>query len=317
MSWRRRAIEVVFNNWHVKILSLIAAILIVYFNNITALEDRVIVVPLEVRISSALLPAAEVPSSVRITLRGEGEDIVNIISEDIRAFVDLGVYDTAGLHSVSVQIERRGSALTIDPLQVISEPAQLSIRLEPQVTREVAVTPDVQGALAGGYVLDQVTVVPLSVIVSGPQNILDQITEVSTQPISVSNHTSSSSTRVDLLNPGPYVTFTGGNSVNVVFAIGEVPVVRSVDNVAVTVVGLRSRFVTEYDVPQSSVTVRGLPSELEQLDTQNVSLVVDVESINTGGQYNLNLIPQTPEQLESIEIVDYQPQSVLLTVSRQ
>lgn len=316
MSWRHNLSGLVFNNWHVKVLSLIAAILIVYFNSINTLEERVLAVPLEARLSADYLPIEQIPASVRITLRGESDDIVNITNEDIAAFVDFSSFRSSGSHSAAVQVERKQNALTVDPLQITSEPTQISIDLAERAVREVEVRADVRGALAVGYELTQVSIDPSPVTISGPINALDNLTEVTTQRISILNHSSSSTTKAQLITPAPYVEFPNGDSVTVVFQINEVPITRRIEGVLATLVNVDSRFVTEYEIGTSFIMARGLPSELDALE-QEVVLSADAAPISIAGQYRLPLIPQLVNPPESIEIIDYEPTTLLVTVALQ
>lgn len=318
MSWRQILHKIVSDNWHIKALSLIAAVLIVYFNNTGNLEERTVVVPLEVRLPIKHLPAGEILDSVRVTLRGESDDIISILSEDIHAFIDLTLYQESGLYDISVQIERKGDALNVDPLTITSRPAQLSIRLEDQITKEAVVTADIQGALATGYQLTKTSIIPHTVEISGPRNVLDRVSEISTQGINVSNRAASGSTRAQLIIPGPYVEFPNRNSVNVVFEVKEVPIIRNIENVEVGVVNLRRRFVSEYELGNSFVVARAFPSQLDQLSGDNVRFIVDAKGISSSGQYTLDLIPQVSPQLQgAVEIVDYQPKTLALTVETQ
>lgn len=315
MNWRQNLLSWLFNNWHIKALSLIVAVLIVYFNSISTLTERTLAIPLEVRLPASHLPAALLPSSVRIILRGEGDDIVNVVSEDINALLDLSGYQEAREYLASVQIVRTGEAVNVEPLEITSEPAQLLVRLEEQVTKEVEVVADIAGVLAVGYQLAETSLIPGTVVISGPQSVLGQVSRVSTQQINVNNHAASSTTRVELVAPGAYVTFPNGNSVDVVFELGEILIVRTVEGVVGRVDNLRDRFAAEYELNNTFVIARARPSVLNQLEEGGVVLVANADDISARGQYNLPLTPQIVEQLiPDVEIVDHQPKSLFLTV---
>lgn len=318
MSWRRNLRKFLLDNWHVKALSLTIAVILVYFNNVANLEVRTIEIPLEARLPLKHLPASEIPDSISVILRGESDGIINVLGEDIRAFIDLTPYQEAGLYTVTVQIERKGAAFNIEPLTITSNPPQFSIRLEDQITRELAVAVDIQGALAAGYQLTKTSIIPQTVEITGPRNVLGRMVDISTQPVNISNQAASSAARAQLIVPGPYVEFLNRDSVNVVFEVGEVPIIRNVENIKVEIVNLRRRFVASYVLGNSFVIARALPSQLNQLTSENVRFVIDAEGISAVGQHTLSLTPQLPPRLQTvIEVIDYQPKTLFLTMETQ
>jgi len=307
----------IFNNWHIKVLSLISAILIVYFNNITSLETRVIAVPLEVRLPVEHLPTSAPPASVRVNLRGEGDEIVGILSEDIVAFIDLSGYESAGIYQPAVQIERRAQALDIEPLQITSDPATLSVRLEEKTTKEVPVEIETHGESPEGYQLTEIRATPALITLTGPRNIIERTNSVSTEPIDIARQTSDGSIEAEIVVSGAYVESLSGTTIIVLSEVVEVPIEKTVDEVDINVANLANRFDVTFNSSESRITVSGTPSTLETLNNENVYLLIDAGTIRNPGAYILNTTPQIPAGLSDIEIVSYEPGVVPLQIIRR
>ena len=317
MSVIHRVVHSIFNNWHIKILSLISAVVIVYFNSIVSLENRVITVPLEIQFPENHLPVDALPASVRVDLRGEGDDLVSILSEDIGAVLDMSSYDSVGTYSISVQLDRRGGALDIEPLQITSDPGQVSVKMEAKITKEVPVNIAIQGELLDGYLLvDMVTTPPL-VTVSGPQSTVEQITEISTENINITNRTTTSTTESQLIIPSPHVQSRDGDTIRVLLEIVETPIMVSINDIGVVVENISERFSMTYILDESSVRVLATPTTIRKLDNGGIFFAVDGSPINAAGEYMLALMPRTVESAGVVEIVDYQPTAILIQVDAQ
>ena len=317
MSVIHRIVHGIFNNWHIKILSLISAIIIVYFNSIISLESRVITVPLEVRFPENHLPVNALPASVRVDLRGEGDDLVSILSEDIGAVLDMSLYDSVGTYSMSVQLDRRGGALNIEPLQISSDPGQISVKMEAKITKEVPVNIAIQGELLDGYLLVDMAAVPPLVTVSGPQSALEQITEISTENINITNRTTTSTTDTQLIIPSPYVQSRDGNTIRVLLEIVETPILASINDIDVIVENISERFFVTYILDESSIRVLATPTTIRKLDNAGIFFAVDGSLVNATGEYTLPLMPRTVESVGVVDIFDYQPTTILVQVDAQ
>ncbi|MFW5812282.1 MAG: hypothetical protein ACOCWS_04785, partial [Alkalispirochaetaceae bacterium] len=83
-------------NWPAKVLSFVAALMLLVFHNITTLEERFISVPLELRLDESLVPASDYPRQVRVRLRGDSEEVFRVVEESITAYADLTEHESEG-----------------------------------------------------------------------------------------------------------------------------------------------------------------------------------------------------------------------------
>ena len=158
-------------NWPAKVLCLAAALLLFFFYRLNRLEDRYISVPLSVSMNDEYVPSSQYPRSVRATLRGESNALFAIQEDDVRASLDLSGYRAEGQYRAPVQVERKGTALGVDPLEIRTDPADIAVTMEKRVTRVVPVTPSFKGFLEPGYELVSFDLTPSEVEVSGPASV--------------------------------------------------------------------------------------------------------------------------------------------------
>src|SRR6056297_2212650 len=116
--------ERIMHNWPIKILSIAAAVLLFLFNQMATLEERFLSIPLEIRTAEQFIPAENYPRTVRVTLRGQSEDINLVLEDDINVYADFSEYEEEGRYTVPIRVFKGGSLSHIEPLelQVVRRP---------------------------------------------------------------------------------------------------------------------------------------------------------------------------------------------------
>ena len=310
----RKWTGMLFNMWHIKAISLLAAIGIVLLNNITTLQERIITVPLEVVMPQNYVPSAELARSVQVNLRGEGDEIVAIISEDIRAFVDLRQYQTVGTVNASVQLERLGGALQVDPLEVSSVPAQVSVRIEERIAKVVRVELGGGAGTRRGYRVAQARLSPASLEVTGPRSVIENLETLRSVDLDLNEYTESFVTELEVLGVHEYMQFTRGDTVSVRVNIVEVPITQTINLPQLQINNLRRNLSASYIYEDGQVVIEGVLSALNQLPGDEVFLEIDAEEINSPGVYTLAVTAALPEEFESLRVVDFTPKVLLVEV---
>ena len=206
---RAKLLSLIINKWPVKVLSLTAAILISVFYRMTTLETRFFTVPLLIESSDTLVPAVTFAGSVRVSLRGENDEIHSILEEDIEAYIDIGKYTNEGSYRVPVQIRKKGSALGVEPLEISVLPIDIPMVLEQKITRSIQVFPVFSGSVAEGFELIYQTLIPGNVVVEGPRSILTSFTGFNTEPIILDRRYENFTSIISISNNNPLLSIHG------------------------------------------------------------------------------------------------------------
>jgi hypothetical protein len=310
----RRLLGRLLHNWPVKALSLAAAILLLVFHDISRLEERFFSVPLELELPEGYVPASNYPDNVRISLRGESEEIFRILEEDIRAYVDLTEHDNAGVFKEPVQVERLGTARGIEPLEIGVEPLEVAITLEESMQKGVDVQPSLSGFPPSGYELTQYQISPSTVEIQGPSSRVEEIEEVATEDIELTGRREDFSVRVRLQRPDPLVSFLGGDVVEFRGIVEEAVVLHTFEPVETVVLGLDPRFQIGGPLPSGTVRVQGRQLDLEDIEPEQVQLIADASAITEPGSYDLPVRPDVPQGLI---VLRYEPTEVEVSVSER
>jgi YbbR domain-containing protein len=175
--------ELLLENWGLKLLSVFLALVLWFFVRGDPGAERIITVPLEIRIPDAMEITSERPTSVDVTVRGPvanswfGQAVPTCI-------VDLeGAGE--GLQSITLgpQNVRIPGASGLEVIKI--NPPRISLTLERTVSKEVAVLAATNGEPAAGFEIYGKSCNPSTVIITGPRSHIEKVREITTDIISL------------------------------------------------------------------------------------------------------------------------------------
>jgi YbbR domain-containing protein len=180
------------------------------------------------------------------------------------------------------------TGVTLDPQTV-----HVYIAIAPRSdVREIAVQPNIVGQPPEGYVrTDEFDYNPTTIVVSGPPEVLNSLPSViSTTPISLSDKTSSFEVTVPIELPDEQLDVITGRSITVQVGITTQTITRQFDQIPVEFVGGRDGLAYSSVTDEVTVLVTGPQPLLDQLNANDLSVVVDVSTLNAGSTASLTTI---------------------------
>ena len=202
------------------------------------------------------MPASSYPRQVRLQIRGESEQVFRIVADELRAYLDLRRFTEEGEFTVPVQVERSGAAAGSGTLEVTAEPEAVVIRLEERLLKSLEVVPATSGFPPSGYELGQLIMTPSSVEVEGPRSLLEDVSQVTTEDVDLSNRREDFTERIRLVPPDPLVLFPGGDIVEIRGLIDEAVVLQTFEPVELIVTGLPDDLAVAQDIPTGLIRVQ-------------------------------------------------------------
>jgi hypothetical protein len=300
-----------FSNWPAKVLSVAAALLLFSFYRLNRLEDRYISVPLSVSMNDEYVPSSQYPRSVRATLRGESNALFAIQEDDVRASLDLSGYRAEGQYRASVQIERKGSALGVDPLEIRTDPADVSVTMEKRMTRVVPVTPSFKGFLEPGYELVSFELSPSQVEISGPTSAVARSEEVQTDFIELAGRNSDFIVKSRIVKKDNLVSISGTDSVEFRAVVQKSLAIKSFEGVAIAPEGLESGLAVVSVLPEGKVRIRSSTTDISGFTPGQGLLYVDLSAVRKPGSFQLKVQSRAPD---GFTIERFEPQSVQVSI---
>lgn len=130
---QNKVLSSILSNWIPKILSLLLAMFIVLSVRIFNINDRVVILPLEVALPEGLEPASLVPDTVEVAITGPDSIIYLVNPDEIKAYADFSLIDEPGIARVPVMLEYDHDIFTSDGLDISASPSTVRILFESPV----------------------------------------------------------------------------------------------------------------------------------------------------------------------------------------
>ena len=312
----RKLIYRIIENWPAKVLSVALAVILFVFHRMSTMATRPLSVPLAIETSSSLVPASAYPQNVRIQLRGEDDGIKSIAESDIEAYVDFSGYEAKGQYRAPVQIRKKGSALGVEPLEISVNPLEVSVQLDLRISKTLPVTANIRGNVASGFDLISYSISPEEVVVSGPMDVLENLSEMKTDPIDLDGRRVDFSIDVKIAREYPFLSFRGTETAEFQGLVRPSVPVRNIEAIPILLIGLDERFAADSGGRMGSVRLEGDQSLLDAFRPSPAFLSVDCSVLSEPGTYTLPVMVNLPN---SFVLIRLEPEElrVIITLREQ
>ncbi len=179
--------------------------------------------------------------------------------------------------------------------------------------KAVSVLPQVTGTPADGFVVQQQVAVPATVIVDGPEELLDELLFISTAPVDVTGANQSMSETVPLVGLPEGVTLIdpAQHEVEVRVAIGTSGgAANLIPDMPIEVQNARDGLIVRVDPPTLDISVSAPTALLTELTPDDVVVTVDVAGLGPG-VYTLTPAIEVPDD---VTVANVEPSRVVVLI---
>jgi len=199
-------------------------------------------------------------------------------------------------------------------LAINPESVQVSVPIaQPSGYRDLAVKVIVQGQVAAGYRLENITVFPpvVTVFASDPELVNALPGVVETQPLDLQDRQEDISTRLSLNLPGT-ITIVGAQTVQVQVSISPIQTSLTLLNQPIDVIGLEEGLAAQLFPQTVDVILSGPLPVLDTLTSQGVTVSVDVTGLKEG---SYQLVPDVKALVGNVQVESILPGTVEVVIS--
>lgn len=280
-------LEKLLENWPAKIVSLIAAILVYAFYQISSLETRIMVVPLEIEQEEGLISTSVSESSIRIAIRGNASEITALENKDIKAYADLSPYVQEGKVNVPVRLEYSDSIRMMKDVEIKPQPETVEVTLEKEMVSYIPVKINYTGGPAHGYELEQVTVSPSFIKVKGPKTLVNGLDGIDTDVVLFDElkHNVTVSTEIFALNSQLIAEHEG--PVSITATVVPSRMTRKLSDVPVKIISAGQNLEIEAADVYASLIITGNELDVEKYVPSSGLIFADCSSITESGEYDI------------------------------
>lgn len=273
-------------NWIVKLVCFVLAVFIYFFYRVATLQDKTLVVPLQVSANGLMMPAENTPTHVKVSVKGRPQDLSRIGEQNIATYLNLDYYTESGEYDVPIEIIPSPDIMTINPLSISVENGSVRLAIAPKARAQVPVTASIQGTPASGYEVVDVSVTPSTIGVFGVETLLESMDSIVTEQIQVDGRKSSFSQTVAIHRDNSLVTYDD-DSVKVSVEIQPITMTRRIVDQAVSLYGVNPLFAAHADPQMITFTLRGNQNQLGSFVPELHTVRLDCSAITEPGTYVL------------------------------
>jgi hypothetical protein len=257
-------------------------------------------------INRRLIVKVQVPEG--FMLKGDDERVKDVTLRGPRVL--LGNYDTKPLEATLIIPEgvtgQRRILINRDifgdwdnRIKLTVHDPYLTLVVDEEMTRRVAVKEFLKGVPADGYIIEKVSIKPSRVKITGLRGEISRLSEVRTEPIDVDGLQKSKSFEVDLVPNGFTKDGLETSKVNVSIAVGEKKENKRLSAIPVEVVG--SEFITAVKPREVSIVIQGTPGVLNFVKRSDLEAFVEARELAPGKKYTRDIQVKIPPNTVLIE----------------
>ena len=299
-----RETEVKKRDWPLKLLALVCAVMLWFYAEAekNPLTDMQFDIPVQY-VNQAEDYVVDSPvSSVRVTVKGKEVELSGLRSDDFAAIVDLSDART-GTRDYKIEVT---SSANVE--RFTWQPLKASLNIDRKGSREVPVRVRTAGTAADGAQLASTEVLPNMVSITGLESQLEEITDVETEVIDISNLTSDTVVEAKLHLPEG-ISVQGDEQVQVHFVMQTDQ--RHV-SAEIELRNLPAGMQAELSRTSADVIVSGRSELLNDSQELNrLKLYIDGTGLTAG----VHVLPLQLEYSGSLNVMEFRPQSVTVTIS--
>jgi hypothetical protein len=250
-----------------------------------------------------LIRVQDVPKTLVVTLRGPQGLVRNLEAGHLRYQVDL---TEAKQGQTSVDFNAKTVGGLPDGVSVVQvSPPAVDIELDRRLEREVRVKETVIGDVATGYKLGVIDVEPRTIQITGPQSLVRQISEVTTDLVDLNGLTQTTQFDVGLALKERMVTTVESTPISVTVNVSAIIVKKTFNDVPIMARGTGWRPTASTAV----VTLEGNAADMLELSPEQVSVQVHLpEPVPPGNTLEVRFDKKAPRS--GVEVVHQGPGSV-------
>jgi len=291
-----------------KLLSLALAVLLWSLVAGQKEAERSLRVPLEFRnMPGSLEMIGEPPSFVDVRVKGPSTTLGQLRGTELIVTVELSTA-RPGRRMFHLLPDHVTTPVGVRALAVV--PPTVPLMFEASATKRVPVVPAIDGDPAEGYMRGRVTASPASVEVVGPESVIKQLTEATTEPVNLRGAMGRVRDTVTIGVAESSVRLKIPTNAVVVVDVNPAPVHHTIRGVPILLRHLKSGLRATVVPSEVVVRARGAAGVVTGLAAERVPAFIDLNGLNRG-RYNL---PVRIDATAGFSITATDPAAVQVTI---
>ncbi|BBM89054.1 hypothetical protein COTS27_00742 [Spirochaetota bacterium] len=309
IDWREFSISIIRDHKVAKLFSILASLFIFFYMKGQDITEKNLLIPLNIVKNQDLSIANKIPDDITVFVSGTKDVLLNLDVNRMYAEIDI---TTDGEGTYVYKPILKGFT---DNIQVLrTSPTEIEVTISALERKLIEVIPELIGAPHPDYYLVRYSVKPRRLWVTGPNEILSDVTTIQTEPISIENIKSNKEINV-LLNKSvhPLINVDRTKQFSVFLYLRSKFVTETIEGTFLVETGLPKGILYTLDRPSvRKISFEVLEDFVEDFDAyESFSFFVRTDNIKAPGQYKLDI---EVEAITGIRFKNFFPKTTVLEV---
>lgn len=298
----KKLIDNLIKNWPAKVICFVIAIFLYLFYQASLIEKKTFTIPLDVVENGLVVHIGDLPSAVVVSVRASENDIKSIFPADIKASINLNNIVSSGTYRVPIDIKISDKLMGMDPLELKVKEEKIKVIAERRISSFVKIVPSIVGEVSENYEISAISVSPSYVQVDGPESIVKEIKEVSTDKVNVSNAKTNFSTTTTLNDICDLVRIREiKDEYKVTISVSPKIVEKVFENVPMKTLNLMEGLEVSNIQPAYNLKLKGSIPDFNRFNILKNPVKIDLSDVMTPGEYEIPVNLSVPDGIELIE----------------
>ncbi|MEA2012052.1 MAG: CdaR family protein [Verrucomicrobiota bacterium] len=267
-----------------KFTAILFAVIIWYavyrqFHDIATFRD----IPVHIEGTKSQVILSYSPHSITVRVKGAKKRLQKMSNIDIKVNLELDSDIPTTYH---LPIEENNITLPYGMSVLDIKPSRIIVNTDVYISKDVPVRVETRGKLSSGFEYIKSSVIPAQVKILGPSKIINEIIDVTTEPIFLDQNVISDFEIYTKLIQKKNIETMTPSSVSVAVEIAEVSATRGLTNLPITTLNKEESILySVVPLPTVNITIKGRKKILETLDKNSVRPFVDISSFKNPGEF--------------------------------
>ena len=286
-------LDKLFNNWQAKLISLGLAFILYFGFQLTSIQTETFSVPLIIQEGGHYILVGNVPSFVRIEVKGNNEEVVTLEQEDFYAYIDTSFVTKEGSTRLPIRLDLKNNAAVSKSLDIEVYPDTVQLDFEEKIEKWIPVIPLFKGAPAEGYHQTTWKAEPSDVKITGPKTIVEATNFTYTDGINLNLKKDKFEETVNISIQNNRVILDSDNTVLITVEIEPIIETKSFE-LTIPRTNLPQEFVLATPIPVISIELSGERKQIENYYPTASIIDIDFSNVTEPGTYTLPVTIHIP-----------------------
>lgn len=297
-------LDEILDKWPAKVICLIVAIFLYFFHQASIIDSKTVVVPLQIIEDGIVMHVGAAQKLIPVVIRASSENIKLIDTSEIKAYISLNNISEKGQYKVPVQLDLSEQLLALDPFEVKLKEENILVYVDRKAFKYVPILPSIVGEVAHGYEIQEISMNPSTVEISGPESVINSTENIYSTRVNVSNAETNFTVETDCQNQSDIITIGDQGPFKATVTVVPVVMEREFEAVPVEFVNLAENLEVNKDDYSVYLKLSGNMNVLENYILSKQAVQINMKDISEPGTYTIPLKFVIPANLQLVEKSD-------------